>query len=219
MTTSTPIQGHPDLLAMRAGYEQAAETPQARLVDGLVLISGLYIAMSPWVVGFSHYGDMAVVTLISGLALVLLGAGFSAAYSRSSGDGSSGLLISGMTVTMGPSAGELLLDLFEAASLGFGEMNPVIGASCDSAYPVARATIVAPGNCCPFMSWPTGVVPEGGLPVSRPRTEVGRQPAASWLCTFTNWMSAAAVCPGASFTGAPSVPWRYAASPTWCRRW
>ncbi|MEU4248423.1 SPW repeat protein [Amycolatopsis sp. NPDC026612] len=82
MTTSTPIQGHPDLLAMRAAYEQAAETPQARLVGGLVLISGLYIAMSPWVVGFSHYGDMSVTTLISGLALALLGAGFSAAYSH-----------------------------------------------------------------------------------------------------------------------------------------
>lgn len=82
LTTSTPIQGHPDLLAMRAGYEQAAETPQARLVDGLVLISGLYIAMSPWVVGFAHYGDIAVVTLISGMALALLGAGFSAAYSH-----------------------------------------------------------------------------------------------------------------------------------------
>lgn len=67
---------------MRAEYERAAETPQARLVDGMVVVTGLYVAMSPWVVGYSHYGDIAVTTLISGLALALLGVGFSAAYSR-----------------------------------------------------------------------------------------------------------------------------------------
>lgn len=82
MATSTPIHGHPDLEALRAGYERAAQTPLARVVDGLVLITGLYVAMSPWVVGFSPFNDISVTTLISGLALAVLAIGFTTAYSH-----------------------------------------------------------------------------------------------------------------------------------------
>jgi hypothetical protein len=82
VTASAPIHGHPDLLELRERYERAAQTPQARLIDGLTLAAGLYIAMGPWVVGFSHYGDLAVTNLISGLALAFLALGFAADYAR-----------------------------------------------------------------------------------------------------------------------------------------
>lgn len=80
--TNTPIHGHPDLEELRANYERAAETPVARALAGLTLMSGLYIAMSPWIVGFGQSGSLAITMLISGLALALLGAGFSTAYSK-----------------------------------------------------------------------------------------------------------------------------------------
>jgi len=70
------------LAAMRADYVRVAEKPQARLITGLILLTGLYTAMSPWAMGFSRYGDVCVTNLVSGLAIALLAAGLSAVYSR-----------------------------------------------------------------------------------------------------------------------------------------
>lgn len=74
---------HPDLLELRNRFEQAAETPTARLVDGLTVLAGLYVALSPWIVGFAG-GEprLAVNNLITGLVIALLGGGFAWAYHR-----------------------------------------------------------------------------------------------------------------------------------------
>lgn len=90
MTTQTPrtptIDEHPDITALRARYDRAAETPTAQAVDGLTLLTGLYLAMSPWVVGFT--GDSPALTasnLFCGVAAALLALGYASAYGRTHG--------------------------------------------------------------------------------------------------------------------------------------
>jgi hypothetical protein len=70
---------------MRMRYERAAETPRAQVVDGLTVLTGLYLAMSPWVVGFNSSTALTATDLISGLAFALCGVGFAAAYGRTHG--------------------------------------------------------------------------------------------------------------------------------------
>lgn len=87
MTAQTPaIEDHPDIVALRARYDRAAETPTAQLVDGLALLTGLYLAMSPWVVGFSGASpSLTASNLFCGVAVALLALGFASAYGRTHG--------------------------------------------------------------------------------------------------------------------------------------
>ena len=76
---------HPDIMELRARYERAAATPLAQLTDGLVFLTGLYLAISPWVVGFDAMRGIAVNDLITGIALAVIGAGLASAYGRTHG--------------------------------------------------------------------------------------------------------------------------------------
>ncbi|WP_433225832.1 SPW repeat protein [Actinomadura formosensis] len=76
------IEQHPDIIEMRARYEAAAETPVAQGVNGLIALTGLYLAASPWIVGFGGRTNLTVNNLIMGVALTLLAAGFASAYGR-----------------------------------------------------------------------------------------------------------------------------------------
>ena len=76
---------HPDIMELRARYEQAAAAPLAQFADGLVFLTGLYLAISPWVVGFNGMRSMAANDLITGVALALIGAGLASAYGRTHG--------------------------------------------------------------------------------------------------------------------------------------
>ncbi|WP_055558023.1 SPW repeat protein [Streptomyces sp. NBRC 110028] len=89
MTThGSRIEEHPDLMELRARYERAATTPQARAVEGLTLLAGLYLAVSPWVVGFFDTGTgLTINNLITGLAVAILALGFGSAYERTHGLG------------------------------------------------------------------------------------------------------------------------------------
>ncbi len=51
---------------MRARYEAAAETPVAQGVNGVIALTGLYLAASPWIVGFSGLTNLAINDLITG---------------------------------------------------------------------------------------------------------------------------------------------------------
>jgi hypothetical protein len=82
MSSTLNIERHPDIVALRQRYEQANETWTAHIITGLVLLSGLYLAISPWVVGFSALTPLAVSNLATGAVLVGLAAGMSAAYER-----------------------------------------------------------------------------------------------------------------------------------------
>ncbi|WP_131737172.1 SPW repeat protein [Actinomadura roseirufa] len=85
MTRSVGIDQHPDIVEMRARYEAAGQTPIAQGVDGLIALTGLFLAVSPWIVGFNGLTAITVNNLITGIALSLLAAGFASAYGRTYG--------------------------------------------------------------------------------------------------------------------------------------
>ncbi|WP_317493472.1 SPW repeat protein [Haloechinothrix sp. LS1_15] len=77
------MSGHPDIVAMNARYERMAETPLAQVTDGLTVLAGLFVALSPWIVGFTQFGGITANNLAVGLAVAALGACFALAYERS----------------------------------------------------------------------------------------------------------------------------------------
>jgi hypothetical protein len=80
------LDQHPDILELRARYDRAAETPTAHVTDGGLLLAGLYLALSPWIVGFAPFEtDLAVNNFICGAVVGALAAGFAAAYGRTHG--------------------------------------------------------------------------------------------------------------------------------------
>jgi hypothetical protein len=79
------MEGHPDILELRARYDRAAETMSAHAVDGLTFMSGLYLAISPWVVGFNGRTTLTVSNLLTGIAVALLAVGLASAYGRTHG--------------------------------------------------------------------------------------------------------------------------------------
>ncbi|MFD6938433.1 SPW repeat protein [Streptomyces goshikiensis] len=81
MTTHS-IEHHPDLAEMRTRFERVTSTPAAQAVEALALITGLYLAASPWIAGFSVLGALAVNNLITGLAYCVCMSGLGSAYER-----------------------------------------------------------------------------------------------------------------------------------------
>jgi hypothetical protein len=68
------------MVDMRARYARILDGGQAVAVDGLVLLTGLYLAVSPWVVGFTGTAPrLAVNDLILGLAVAIIGLGLAQA--------------------------------------------------------------------------------------------------------------------------------------------
>jgi hypothetical protein len=84
-TVHSSIDHHPDLLALRASYERAAESMSAHFTFGLALLTGLYVAASPWIVGFSATKQLARCDLIAGIAVAVLAYGFATALDRTHG--------------------------------------------------------------------------------------------------------------------------------------
>ncbi|NJC85690.1 SPW repeat protein [Planosporangium mesophilum] len=80
------IDDHPEIAELRDRFDRVAETSTAKSVDGLALLSGLYLALSPWVVGFRPIaGDLASNNLICGLAVALLALAFATMWGRTHG--------------------------------------------------------------------------------------------------------------------------------------
>ncbi|HEX2316721.1 MAG TPA: SPW repeat protein [Thermomonospora sp.] len=84
-THARHIESHPDIAALRERYDVAAEKPVSQAVDGLIALTGLWLAISPWVVGFEGMTNLAVNNLITGIALALLAVGFASAFGRTHG--------------------------------------------------------------------------------------------------------------------------------------
>ncbi|MEU7554621.1 SPW repeat protein [Streptomyces sp. NPDC044571] len=82
MTTHSSIEHHPDLAEMRTRFERVTSTPAAQAVEALALITGLYLAASPWIAGFSVLTALTVNNLIAGLAYCLCMSGLGSAYER-----------------------------------------------------------------------------------------------------------------------------------------
>lgn len=78
------LDGRTDIEQLRARYEVAAERPTAQAVDGLTFLGGLYLAASPWIVGFGAR-DLRITDLIVGVALAIVALGLAAAFGRTHG--------------------------------------------------------------------------------------------------------------------------------------
>lgn len=90
--TQPGIEQHPDLLELRADYERVTATNRSQAVEAMGLLTGIYLAASPWIVGFNALfgfnalSTIAVNNLVAGIAYALLmggvGRGFERAHSR-----------------------------------------------------------------------------------------------------------------------------------------
>jgi hypothetical protein len=106
------ISSHPDVHEMRERYARVEAGRGELAVDGLMVLAGLYCAISPWVVHFSGARpDLMVNNLILGLAVALIGLGMSRAPGRMRGMSLAAagigvwLIISPWVVTRFPDAG------------------------------------------------------------------------------------------------------------------
>ncbi len=83
---TTPIQPnieqHPDLIELRSRFERVATRPAMQGAEALGVLTGLYLAASPWIAGFNRFNTLAVNDLITGIGFAMLMAGFGAAYER-----------------------------------------------------------------------------------------------------------------------------------------
>lgn len=80
------LSSHPDVHEMRERYARVEAGRGEVAVDGLVVLAGLYCAISPWVVHFSGLrNDLMINNLILGIAVALIGIGMSMAPERMRG--------------------------------------------------------------------------------------------------------------------------------------
>jgi hypothetical protein len=82
------MEAHPDIVEMRQRHalaERAATTSRAQAIEALALLTGLYLAASPWIAGFpgGTFSRLAINNLIVGIGYALLmSGGFGRAYDR-----------------------------------------------------------------------------------------------------------------------------------------
>lgn len=81
------IEEHPDIVSLRNRYAAVNAKPMAGLIEGLCLITGLYLAISPWVVGFDNFTSLQISNLVTGIALAVLAMGFGSILERTHGLG------------------------------------------------------------------------------------------------------------------------------------
>lgn len=97
-TTHSQMDTHPDIMSLRDRYAAAQDKPVAGLVEGLCLLAGLYLAISPWVVGFDAFTSLRVSNLITGIALAVLAMGFGSVLERTHGLGWVAIAIGAWTI-------------------------------------------------------------------------------------------------------------------------
>jgi hypothetical protein len=86
MSTVHPsIEQHPDIMALRASYDRAAESMTMQGTFGLTFLTALYCVLSPWIVGFDATSRLTLNDFIVGLAVAVLAFGFAAALDRTHG--------------------------------------------------------------------------------------------------------------------------------------
>ncbi|MFI9627837.1 SPW repeat protein [Streptomyces sp. NPDC052042] len=81
--TGHDLAGHPDVSEMRDRYARVLGGRDVALVDAPVFLVGLYCAISPWVVNFlGAQPRLSTHNLIMGIAIAVLGLGFTAMPER-----------------------------------------------------------------------------------------------------------------------------------------
>ncbi|WNM32928.1 SPW repeat protein [Streptomyces sp. Li-HN-5-11] len=79
---STGMTSHPEIAEMRERLERTASSGSAIVVEGLILLAGVYAAISPWVVHFALQRNITVNNLIVGITVALIGFGLTLAPER-----------------------------------------------------------------------------------------------------------------------------------------
>ena len=86
MTTAhASIDQHPDILALRASYDRAAESMTAQATFGLTLLTAIFVALSPHIVGFDGFTRLPASDLIVGITVAVLAMCFGSALDRTHG--------------------------------------------------------------------------------------------------------------------------------------
>lgn len=70
--TTEATRLHPEWAQLQDKRESTAKLPAVRAADGLTFLTGLYLAISPWVVGFNGMSTLSANNLIVGVALAML---------------------------------------------------------------------------------------------------------------------------------------------------
>lgn len=84
-TAHASIDQHPDIVALRAKYDRAAESMTAQGTFGLTFLTGVYVAFSPWLVGFHGDARHMANCLIVGITVAFLAMCFGSALDRTHG--------------------------------------------------------------------------------------------------------------------------------------
>jgi len=92
------METHPDIVELRARYERASVTPVGQAIEAFAIVVGLYLAVSPWIIGFNGFTTLAVNNLVTGLAYALLIGGFGPAFESSHARGWAASLIGVWTI-------------------------------------------------------------------------------------------------------------------------
>ena len=85
MTEQVHMARHPDLIELRRRYDAASASPVSEVAAGLAFLGAVFLAASPWIVGFSALTAITVSNLITGGALAVLVIALTAAYGRMHG--------------------------------------------------------------------------------------------------------------------------------------
>jgi len=79
------LEGRTDVAALRQTYDRVGSSAPAQAMDGLTVLAGVWLAVSPWVLGFDRFSSLAVNNVIVGLAVAALALGFASAFGRTYG--------------------------------------------------------------------------------------------------------------------------------------
>jgi hypothetical protein len=79
-TERLPIEEHPDIATLRGRYDEVGEKPALQAVVGLTILAGLFIALSPWIIGFSDQTTLTVNNLVVGLFVAALACGLASTF-------------------------------------------------------------------------------------------------------------------------------------------
>ncbi|MFJ1656539.1 SPW repeat protein [Streptomyces sp. NPDC088337] len=79
---STGMSSHPEIAEMRERLERTAASNRAIVIEGMIVLAGVYAAISPWVVHFAAQPSLAVNNLIIGITVALVGLGLTLAPER-----------------------------------------------------------------------------------------------------------------------------------------
>ncbi|WP_327690036.1 SPW repeat protein [Streptomyces tubercidicus] len=133
------LAGHPDASEMQARYERVLGGRDVVLVDGPVLLVGLYCAVSPWILHFSGAQPSLVAhNLILGIAIALMAVGFTVAPDRMYGLSGAmcaigvWMIISPWIVGSSPDAGVIWNNVV------IGALTFLLGAMCVAAASKSR---------------------------------------------------------------------------------